>query len=104
MSDSEANTRERKGGYRLDYANNNRSGCKGGLCVGFSTVRVHSPNDRVVSCLCSPCRSQALCRYIWFHVRVGKLGSADVALIGTKITKGELRLASLVDFRGNTSW
>ncbi|KAK7684965.1 hypothetical protein QCA50_011800 [Cerrena zonata] len=57
MSDSEGGTKERKGGYRLDYATNNRSGCKGP----------------------KPCA-------------------------GTKIVKGELRLAALVDFRGNTSW
>ncbi|KAI0070546.1 zf-PARP-domain-containing protein, partial [Panus rudis PR-1116 ss-1] len=47
----------RKGGYRVDYAANNRSKCKGP----------------------KPCQ-------------------------GTTITKGELRLASLVDFRGHTSF
>ncbi|CAL1708643.1 unnamed protein product [Somion occarium] len=82
MSDDEGGGR--KGGYRLDYALNNRTGCKGASEYNFYPL---FPEVLTTA---------------FFRVSVGLIGPKPCH--GTKLLKGEFRLGTLVDFRGNTSW
>jgi hypothetical protein len=95
MSDVE----EKKSGYRLEYAKNNRAKCKGSFpsqllisSIAFLiVVRVLSLQGRNLA----PVRDYSL------------LSSEDLISqcldLGTVLEKGGLKLGSVVDFRGHTS-
>ena len=95
MSDVE----EKKSGYRLEYAKNNRAKCKGSFpsqllvssIASLIVVRVLSLQGRNLA----PVRD---------HFLISSEDFISQCLdLGTVLEKGVLKLGSVVDFRGHTS-